>query len=79
MTENIIYFWSIIGISFVVAIVCVLLISRSIVTGIYEISKILRLIASGNITSVQEAYDDLVSKSSEYNEINERYMIARSK
>ena len=71
MTENIIYFWSIIGISFVVAIVCVLLISRSIVTGIYEISKILRLIASGNITSVQEAYDDLVSKSSEYNEINE--------
>lgn len=71
IVEDIVYFWSIIGISLVLVIVCVLLISHSIVSGIYSISKIIRLIANGNISNARDAYDDIILKSSQYNEINE--------
>lgn len=72
--EEMLYFWGTLwGIIILVVISC-FLISRSVVVGIFRISKILKLASNGNISGAREAYEETVSKNTEYNELNENVL-----
>ncbi len=69
--QQILYFFAIFGSALLAVIILVLLISRSIVGGVFRISKVLKCASNGNIADAMEAIDEASLKSSTYNELNE--------
>jgi hypothetical protein len=72
--EEMFYFWGILSGIIILVVISCFLISRSIVVGIFRISKILKLASNGNIGGAREAYEETVSKNTEYNELNENVL-----
>ena len=72
--EEMFYFWGFLSGIIILVVISCFLISRSIVVGIFRISKILKLASNGNIGGAREAYEETVSKNTEYNELNENVL-----
>ncbi len=70
-----IFFWSVVIGVLVLTIVLVLLISRSVLRGLFNISEIIKLAASGNISSAKELLENNFSKKAGFGELNDNVFL----
>ncbi len=70
-----IFFWSVVVVVLIVTIVLVLLISRSVLRGLFNISEVVKLAANGNISSAKDLLENNFSKKAGFGELNDNVFL----